>query len=439
MKDADVLDAIMKHDGTHEFLYQDMHRDILSTDDFSDHTSEDVEDLPADQHDDVSSYAEQAENDGTEDLQDSGNNGDMVQAYFRSMGKVMVLTRKEESELAKTIYEGERTIKRAIIKLPLYKKLEASHYSKKSGEDTQHSDADKRDEILKTCLAMLDNFMSSASRAESRNRKNDASRDAEMSINEMKSIYRKITMARKAVLESKNELITRNLRLVISIAKHYLGRGLCFLDLIQEGNIGLIRAVEKFDYRRGVKFSTYATLWIKQFITRAIMDQAKTIRVPTNIMEQYNGIIKAARELSLLFGREPLTEEIADKVGIDPCKVEKVLKSVQDTVSLHTVIGDDDKTLEEFVRDEKGMSPYDALESHVITEKTLQTLRTLNPKEEKVIRMRYGIGLDRDYTLEEIGRYFAVTRERVRQIENTAIKKLRHPNRQKMLRSLTTA
>jgi RNA polymerase primary sigma factor len=262
--------------------------------------------------------------------------------------------------------------------------------------------------------------------------------EAGVKIDELRVLYDRISRARELICMAKDELITRNLRLVINIAKYYIGRGLPFLDLIQEGNIGLMKAIDRFDYRKGFKFSTYASFWIKQTIMRAIIDQSKTIKVPINIMELYNSILKVSRELVLQLGRDPALEEIAGTMGISAKKVEGIFQAVQDTVSLQTVIGDDETMLEEIVGDNNSVSPYFKAEQTMMHEQILKTLKTLTPKEEKVIRMRYGIGFDKDHTLEEIGEYFSVTRERIRQIEDKAIKKLRHPKRLNLLKVLKT-
>jgi RNA polymerase primary sigma factor len=260
--------------------------------------------------------------------------------------------------------------------------------------------------------------------------------EALVTSEEIKDAVKHLDVAEEKVKRGKAELVEANLRLVVSIAKKYTNRGLQFLDLIQEGNIGLMKAVDKFEYKRGYKFSTYATWWIRQAITRAIADQARTIRIPVHMIETINKLIRTSRHLVQKLGREPTPEEIAERMDLPLDKVRKILKIAREPISLETPIGEEeDSHLGDFIEDKKAVSPLEAAIRYDLQRQINSALETLTPREEKVLRKRFGIGEATDHTLEEVGQDFEVTRERIRQIEAKALRKLRHPSRSKKLRS----
>lgn len=473
MRERDIFEEIIDIGKRRGVLTYDEINDALPSEFFSPDEIEDLMDLLHDMGVKIVDYDEALppeEELEEEEIEEYEKTEDLVQAYFHSMGDISILTKEEEAELAKRLEEGKEIIKEIVMNLPLYKKIEASL----DGDDEELIPEEERaDEALLKTLSRLDELMSIVEKAEKGIAKYGTLKDLKRLINEkkkrgekvdklealakdiqqlyrqvenevgekidiFKSKYERLSRAKVLVTEAKNELITRNLRLVVNIAKNYVGRGLPLLDLIQEGNIGLMKAVDKFKYEKGFKFSTYATWWIRQAITRALIDQTKTIRVPVHMMEFYNRVTKASRELTQQLGREPSNEEIAQKLSVPVRKVEEVFRAIQDPIALQTPIGDEDTELEDFIGDKNSPSPFSDAERVEMSEHIQRVLRTLTEKEEKVIRMRFGIGTERDHTLEEVGKYLSITRERVRQIEAKALRKLKHPSRLKALKILTS-
>jgi RNA polymerase primary sigma factor len=473
MRERDIFDEIIDIGKRRGVLTYDEINEALPSEFFSPDELEDLMDILQDMGVKVIDHEEALlpEEEVEEELEEYEKAEDLVQAYFYSMGDISILKKDEETELAKRLEEGKKIVKAIVTTLPLYEKTETSL----NGEEDELSPEEERAEValIKT-VEILENIMGEIESTDRKIAKYVSLKELKKIINEKKKkninsiklqvlakevekVYKKvesevgvkvdvlkgmwdrIVKAKTLISASKNELITRNLRLVVNIAKNYVGRGLPLLDLIQEGNIGLMKAVDKFKYEKGFKFSTYATWWIRQAITRALIDQTKTIRVPVHMMEFYNRVTKASRELTQQLGREPAKEEIAQKLGVPTKKVEEVFRAIQDPIALQTPVGDEDTELEDFIGDKNSPSPYSDAERIEISEHIQRVLKSLTPKEEKVIRMRFGIGMDRDHTLEEVGRHLSITRERVRQIEAKALRKLKHPSRLKVLKTLMTS
>jgi len=473
MKEWDIFEEIIdlgKRRGfiTHDEIQNALPRDFIPEEEFEDFMNL-LQDMGVKVTD---SESAQSEEEVPEEKETHEKSDDLIQAYFHSMGDICILTRDEETGLAQRIEVGNEVIKRTVTILPLYKNI-LDVLDSQEFEECDDSEDEMAEQALRKSLERIDDLMEEVTMLERKalylgglkefkmvvhEKKKNGHKPAKfrvipkelqaeqkriesevgIAIDELKKKYQQIALAREVVSKAKNELIIHNLRLVINIAKHYIGRGLSLLDLIQEGNIGLMKAIERFDYTMGFKFSTYATWWIKQAITRSLVEQTKTIRVPVHLMELNNKISNASKELTQQLGREPGTEEIAQIVGMPVRKIEAVLRAVQDPVTLQTPIGDEEATLEDFIGD-SSLSPYDDTERNKTAEVLLKILKTtLNPREEMVIRMRFGIGVDRDHTLDEIGRQLSITRERVRQIEVKAMRKLKHPYRLRMLKQLHT-
>lgn len=477
MKEKDVFDEIIEVGKKRGVLTYDEINEALPSEFFTPDEIEDLMDLLQDMGVRVVDYEETPSSGETEkegELRVYEKTEDLVQAYFHSMGDISILTKDEEVELAKKLEEGKAIIRKILYSIPLTEKVERSF----NGNEEVMEEEEKTEEVIKI---VLDKFRSAVKTVSSLSRKlppyggslkslrklirdekskkrprlkklavmeelakktQKIFRQLELEIgirvDQVMMVWERIFKVQSFVSEAKNELITRNLRLVVNIAKNYVGRGLPLLDLIQEGNIGLMKAVDKFKHEKGFKFSTYATWWIRQAITRALIDQTKTIRVPVHMMEFYNRVTKASRELTQVLGREPTNEEIGAKLKVTVRKVEEVFRAIQDPIALQTPVGDEDTELEDFIGDKNSPSPYSDAEKKEISGYIQKVLGTLTPKEEKVIRMRFGIGVDRDHTLEEVGRHLLITRERVRQIEAKALRKLKHPSRLRALKTLVS-
>ncbi len=453
MRYADVIeDAVQEEDGNYGLLGEEL---LMETEEYQAGFFLDTDIASADPH---SSLPEE------DVVPDWEKSEDIVQAYFHSMGKISILTREEEVALARKLEEGKKTIRRILTRMSFYKKV---------GEDAEgrEEELDLPDEISMSLTALID-LMKALETAEQRisrygslhalkriiqaKRKKsidtsrletlarDVGRDyrrieaaAGVTVNELKDMWSELNESLAIMTEAKNELTIRNLRLVVKIAKSYTGRGLSLLDIIQEGNIGLMRAVDRFKSEKGFKFSTYATWWIRQAITRAIIDQSKTIRIPVHIMEFYHRILKESQDLARSLGREPTSKEIAAEMGLPVTRIDEILRSVQIPVALQTPVGEDDTELGDFIHDCDGVSPCMEAERNETKRRILEILKTLPHKEEQVIRMRFGIGFEKDHTLEEVGKELCLTRERVRQIEVAALRRLKHPTRLRTLKALS--
>ena len=411
---------------------------------------------------------------------------DPVRIYMKEMGAVSLLNREEEVVLAKEIEDGRNELKRLTFLSPfasrealrISERIKADKASLRElmedAEETgQQYDEERKDEVLAQVdklkrrkregaykllnelslnpivINKIAHRIIKLERLLQREEAKRGIKKAERAKKRIRWVLRKIEMNRESlrqlavgvrkhdiiVKRAKKRLIEANLRLVVSIAKRYMNLGLKFSDLVQEGNIGLMKAVDKFDYKKGFKFSTYATWWIRQAITRAIADHGRTIRIPVHMIETINRLLQTSRQLLKELGREPTPDEIAERMDIHVSKVRRILRLMKQTLSLETPIGDDDESsLGDFIEDEKSPSPAEAAIESDLSDQTKRVLATLTPREEKVLRMRFGVGEKQDYTLEEVGKVLGVTRERVRQIEAKAIRRLRHPTRVKLLK-----
>jgi RNA polymerase primary sigma factor len=376
---------------------------------------------------------------------------DLLWSYFRSMVKRDLLTKQEEVELAKVFNRGKAMIAQALTQSPMNRRRLLALVAVEVGGDAEEaptaprrrptrSSVEQARQGLHILVCQIERILKAhLSKQEKSRRLKGIERQVSMKVEEMQAVWRKVQAGEVMMERAREELIAANLKLVVSIAKRYVGRGLSLLDLIQEGNIGLMKAVERFQYKKGFKFSTYATWWIRQGITRAIADQARTIRIPVHMTEAYHRLIKASQELLQRLGREPNHRELARESRMPVRKVEEVFKSIQEPVALQTPIGDEESELQELVEDPTAPVPDANVERKEVSMAISRVLQTLTPKEETVIRMRFGIGMKKEHTLEEVGRHLAVTRERIRQIEAKALKKLRHANRLKVLKVLASS